>query len=110
MEQLLGVLVFKEQEQHKQPKVTRTWINWVPGLYIYATVLQGAQTLRGAELFVYVNTICRLHSSFAGPAWLQYNEAFRTWAARALRARWDEINFSIWIEVTSHHVAAKGIR
>lgn len=102
---LPGLIVIMEREQHK---VTRTWNNWFSGYMVYAAVLLRAHPLRGVEMFVYASTIYRIHTSFVGPAWLEYDEAFHTVAARHPETRWDEVNLGLRVLIMTRHRAVEG--
>lgn len=66
----------REKAILKKYKVERIWVNWLPGVLVYAGVSVRAYLWRSFALFQYLDIIYKGWSYFTGTSWLQYDEEF----------------------------------
>ena len=60
----------RDRKKMRQCKPNRCWVNWLPGLFIYAGTVVRAQPERALSLIQYMDIIYRAYVDFPGHAWL----------------------------------------
>lgn len=91
------VMVIKEQEQYKHPKVA--FNTWLPAFLIYVTAFVRVQPAKYFEMIKYICIIFRAFSSHKGLAWLSYDQAFCIKAAMQPDLPWDKLDIELWVKI-----------
>ncbi|XP_075694192.1 uncharacterized protein LOC142660963 isoform X1 [Rhinoderma darwinii] len=95
-----------ERGSDRKAKVAKTFGNWVQCYATLAHVICQRYPGKGAELFVYFDTIFSAHRLHGGAAWWRYDEEFRRRLALSPDISWATKATDVWLQL----ILAQGSR
>lgn len=98
----------RELEKIKWQQVDKNFTNLLSAYNIYMGVVLQVQPELGSAVAKYLDLIHRAYREYAGAAWLQYDEMFRTCAAMDSSLSWDREHQQLWSQCMGPSVVISG--
>ncbi|XP_057275419.1 uncharacterized protein LOC130604702 [Pezoporus wallicus] len=80
------------------PRPGDTLDQWVSAFLVYASVLCEKHPARCGAMFKYLDTIRKLHATYGGTSWMNYDEDFRRRAAKDPNLPWGDVDLDLWMK------------
>ncbi|KAM6419699.1 uncharacterized protein J5M81_016645 [Pluvialis apricaria] len=91
-------LLHTELAPERGPRPGDTLDQWVSAFLVYASVLCEKHPARCGAMFKYLDTIRKLHATYGGTSWMNYDEDFRRRAAKNPNLPWGDVDLDLWMK------------
>ncbi|XP_030333326.1 uncharacterized protein LOC115604390 [Strigops habroptila] len=91
-------LLHTELAPEHGPRPGDTLDQWVSAFLVYASVLCEKHPARCGAMFKYLDTIRKLHATYGGTSWMNYDEDFRRRAAKDPNLPWGDVDLDLWMK------------
>ncbi|XP_042644860.1 homeotic protein female sterile-like [Tyto alba] len=91
-------LLHTELAPEHGPRPGDTLDQWVSAFLVYASVLCEKHPARCGAMFKYLDTIRKLHATYGGTSWMNYDEDFRRRAAKDPTLPWGDVDLDLWMK------------
>ncbi|XP_051494275.1 uncharacterized protein LOC127393344 [Apus apus] len=91
-------LLHTELAPEHGPRPGDTLDQWVSAFLVYASVLCEKHPARCGAMFKYLDTIRKLHATYGGTSWMNYDEDFRRRAAKNPNLPWGDVDLDLWMK------------
>ncbi|XP_077647018.1 uncharacterized protein LOC110469209 [Lonchura striata] len=91
-------LLHTELAPEHGPRPGDTLDQWVSAFLVYASVLCEKHPARCGAMFKYLDTIRKLHATYGGTSWMNYDEDFRRRAAKNPSLPWGDVDLDLWMK------------
>ncbi|OXB66866.1 hypothetical protein ASZ78_007326 [Callipepla squamata] len=88
----------KELTPEHGPHPGDTLDQWVSAFLVYASVVCEKHPARCGAMFKYLDTIRKLHATYGGTSWMNYDEDFRRRAAKDPNLPWGDVDLDLWMK------------
>ncbi|XP_068251385.1 nuclease SbcCD subunit C-like [Nyctibius grandis] len=91
-------LLHTELAPEHGPRPGDTLDQWVSAFLVYASVVCEKHPARCGAMFKYLDTIRKLHATYGGTSWMNYDEDFRRRAAKDPSLPWGDVDLDLWMK------------
>ncbi|XP_072215707.1 uncharacterized protein [Excalfactoria chinensis] len=91
-------LLHTELTPEHSPHPGDTLDQWVSAFLVYASVVCEKHPARCGAMFKYLDTIRKLHATYGGNSWMNYDEDFRRRAAKDPNLPWGDVDLDLWMK------------
>ncbi|XP_075301681.1 uncharacterized protein LOC104337537 [Opisthocomus hoazin] len=91
-------LLHTELAPEHGPRPGDTLDQWVSAFLVYASVVCEKHPVRCGAMFKYLDTIRKLHATYGGTSWMNYDEDFRRRAAKDPSLPWGDVDLDLWMK------------
>jgi len=91
-------LLHTELTPEHGPHPGDTLDQWVSAFLVYASVVCEKHPARCGAMFKYLDTIRKLHATYGGTSWMNYDEDFRRRAAKDPNLPWGDVDLDLWMK------------